>query len=52
MYVTDNLEDKSYARKKQKPGLYLQQASNTLALNPKLFYQQIDKKAPFGKMNY
>ena len=33
--------------KKLKPGLYLQQADNTLALNP----QQIDKKAPFDKMN-
>ena len=37
--------------KKKKPGLYLQQAGNTLALNSQLFCQEIDKKTPFGKMN-
>ena len=31
-------------RKKQKPGLYLQEAGNTLTLKPQLFCQQIDKK--------
>ena len=29
--------------------MYLQQAGNTLALNPKLFCQQIDKKHPLVK---
>ena len=42
----------SYVREKQKPGLYLQQAGNkATTLNPQLFYEQIDKKIPFGKMN-
>ena len=34
----------SDARKIKKAGLYLQQARNTLALNPQLFCQQIAKK--------
>ena len=29
--------------KKQKPGLYLQQSDNILALNPELFFQQFNK---------
>ena len=37
--------------KKWKPGLYLQEAVNTLALNRQLLCQQIDKKIPFGKVN-
>ena len=37
--------------KKKKPGLYLQQADNILALNAQLSCQQIDKKILFGKMN-
>ena len=36
--------------KKQKPGLYLQEAGNTLALNSYFFCQKIDKETPFGKM--
>ena len=32
-----------------KPDLYLQQAGNTLALNPQLFCQQVDKKHPLVK---
>ena len=39
------------SEKQQKPGLYLQQAGNILALNPQIFCQQIDKKTPFDKMN-
>ena len=41
----------SYVREKGKPGLYLQQVENVLALSPQLFCQQIDKKIPFDKMN-
>ena len=56
----DNLEDKSVIysfsslfmqckeKKKQKP-MYLQQAHNTLALNPQFFFQQTEK-TPSGKI--
>ena len=38
--------------KKWKPGSYIQEEGNTMALNPQLLCQQIDKKkTPFGKMN-
>ena len=37
--------------KKWKPGLYLQQVESIVTLNPQFYCPQIDKKAPFGKMN-
>ena len=36
---------------KQKHDLYLQLAHNTLALNPQLFCQKINKETLFNKMN-
>ena len=39
----------SYVRKKKKPGLYLQQVDNFLAIIPQRLHQQIDKKYPLVK---
>ena len=53
--IRDSLEDKSVSlthfylmqgKKKDRLGLYLQQADNILALIPQLFCQQINKKYP------
>ena len=57
LHVRDGFQNKSilftdfYLKEKNKSGLHLQQAGNTLALNPHFSVNKKLTKAPFGKMN-
>ena len=47
-----NITSRSYARGNKKPGLYLQEADNILALNTQIFYQKKEKEHLTGKRNF
>ena len=47
-----NITSSSYARGNKKPGLYLPEAENILALNTQIFNQKKEKEHLTGKRNF